>query len=744
MADGEARPEDSLEEDTRAGIWRAIRHHRQTPFVCWAILAGTGLIAVVFWHTFINPQLLASFDAKLFFLAASTWFWLPLILLLRDSPDNLGHGPSARLPAVALFVLGLIAAAVAIVELEKFHPAIVHLKSSGAWVTVAFSGLALVFIPMTWNAVNLSRYEAAQRAKEQTQNGAVEISGDREQQDAEAMGALIATLLVVLIIGLASAAGTWGAGIELEAFYGVGLSAFVVAVFGIVIFLEPLSNLRLMRLLSRGLRSIARAARPLAMLYNSVDALFVRIGAVVAGMEHRGMWARYAVLFITLSCLCTLGWFLSPPLGLLPCMLGIILAVSVSRLWSWVEDDRALAALTEFKPTTPYRTSMREDYRDETLLGFVFVFALMPIMMRQVHESGVFGSNMFLVPEQRDNFVDWIGFFGIELAKAVPIVDWAEIYKIGANDGSSMIAMSNTASRHAVFLARATVDLVLIAALLQAIGISNRNRQQKRLFKAGADPASAHRYGLINRLDVFVERSELAKAISGTRKRGASAPHLNISPAEAHEGQFDLRRLSGAHFVDFRRYNVDRLSDVYAKSDDVLVRAFIAAISHENSKLSLKKRHELLEEMAEQGRSEFELYTVLRRLTSDVKSRSGDDAIPIEALRSIMFELRGRAGLKDFKLKLLDLMLEIETSDEEVIEVLVDVAGRSDADHFQYTRAHAVYLITEISCGSRSASITRKSVEHLKALRKRRGIGVTTIRAIDDALSRLRSCLEVN
>src|SRR5262249_30385192 len=110
----------------------------------------------------------------------------------------------------------------------------------------------------------------------------------------------------------------------------------------------------------------------------------------------------------------------------------------------------------------------------------------------------------------------WFGFFGVELAKAVPIVDWAEIYNI--RPGNDLIQFNSAPAKHTVFLARAMVDLVLIASLLQAIGIATRNRNQKRLFAAGH----------ITRLDEIVERSEMIKAVRACRRNdvGISAESL--------------------------------------------------------------------------------------------------------------------------------------------------------------------------------------------------------------------------
>ena len=89
MADGEARPEEALAElaaaDVREGLWSRVRAWRQTPFIVWALVSALALTGIVFWHTFTAQHILESADARTWFLAATTGFWLPLVLLFEFS-----------------------------------------------------------------------------------------------------------------------------------------------------------------------------------------------------------------------------------------------------------------------------------------------------------------------------------------------------------------------------------------------------------------------------------------------------------------------------------------------------------------------------------------------------------------------------------------------------------------------------------------------------------------------------------
>ena len=453
-------------------------------------------------------------------------------------------------------------------------------------------------------------------------------------------------------------------------------------------------------------------------------------------MEHRTVVARYLILGTMLVCFCVLGWYMPPGWGLLPCALGILTAVSVSRLWSWVEDDRALAALTDFKPSTPYRTSMREDYRDETLLGFLFVFFLIPVMMNDAHRSGLFGADMFNLPKgEATSFLDWFGYFGVTLIKAVPIVDWAEIYNFGQppTDGSTdLITMNTVASQHAVFMARSTVDLVLIASLLQAISITGRNRQQKRLYKAGTSSAHQFRPGLIDRLDTFVERTELKRAYMAALNRDVPWPEKNTTAEQANKRHFDLKKLSQANLVDFRRYNPDRLAQLHGELKDPVARAFIAAIAFERPGFDLAPRLVLLDHLAENGAPESELYTLLDRIEVDLVENPASVELTTEQLRSILLHTAKRAGLKEFKERVIALMLRCGPA-EEVIDALADVAGRSDPDAYQYTRKAAVGAILTSAIKAAEERATGAAIQNLQDVQKAKP-GATTSHAIQHAL----------
>lgn len=640
---------------------------RQGLFVLWIIAGFGALAAAVYWHFYREP-IFSGMGDWLWLLPASSLLVLPIVLLFLDPPDNYTIGPRPTLPMITLALL-IALATFAVLDRVLGWRLLQSSEHSQQYQAAFFAFLAVAMIARVCSAADFAHFDAQRRAEramrarqahlaEQARDSGAAVppldDEDAEQRDATSLSAFLVTLAVSGIGTLAYFAGD-GTGFSIQSGFGFALCFALIGVFVAVVFLDALAQLAWVRALGRVGKGLAFLGRPFAWFYSRVDTFLVRIGAATVGTGHRSMRMRYIVLIGTMSALSVMSFFLPPPMGFGPAILGFALAMSVSRLWNWVEDDRALAALTKYKSTAPYQTDFREDYLDETLLGFAFVFLLAPIAMMQANDGGLFGGHLFNNAESR-NLADWIGFFGIELAKAVPMVDWAEIY--GVETTRDMIAMNGPASRHAVFLARVMVDLVLIAALFQAVGVLTRNRQQKQLYSAGH----------IDRLDPFLERVEFSRALRAAQTGD----------------KFDLKKLRQADLVDFRRYNDEQLRTLYGSTSDTATRSLIETIAEQRA-MHLGAAIELTINIAEAHGNEVDL---IRAFTRAVQEHN-QHLHPIEAddLFRILTALRLKTGLRDFKQAVVDRMEEI-ASPADLIDLLSGLAEGPKADKFLYTQRY--------------------------------------------------------
>lgn len=247
---------------------------------------------------------------------------------------------------------------------------------------------------------------------------------------------------------------------------------------------------------------ITLIAKPFGLLLSFIDSLLVFAVAGGAGASQPWLPVRYSLLFLSIFPCAALGYSLPAPYGLIPIVWGFAVAVSISRRWAWIEDDREIYMLNHKYSGSHLRIGFGQDLRDEALLSFMSMFFLVPLALRQMHTWSVaMGAPLFdVTPDATLHLMDWIGYYGTELAKAVPFVDWAEIYQV---EGAAPIRAESAEARHVVFATRVLVDLVFLAALLQALSILARNAKQMALFEVGA----------MDRLDPFIEPREFRKLV---------------------------------------------------------------------------------------------------------------------------------------------------------------------------------------------------------------------------------------
>jgi len=225
--------------------------------------------------------------------------------------------------------------------------------------------------------------------------------------------------------------------------------------------------------------------KPATIPLSWADSALVRLVAPVSGATHqKTWWLPYAIMMGITVPLSALGYVLSAPYGLIPIGIAMLIAAALGRRWAWVEEDRETASRLQSTRGREIHIGFANDLKDEALLGYASFFILVPLALFQL--QGWSGS---FIPNQEfstgNPFADWLGFFGAELAKAVPFVDWWEIYEVDVDTAFDPRQSTDPLAKHLTFGARAMVDLVIMAALLQAIGIWQRCRTQNRLYDAG-------------------------------------------------------------------------------------------------------------------------------------------------------------------------------------------------------------------------------------------------------------------
>lgn len=290
------------------------------------------------------------------------------------------------------------------------------------------------------------------------------------------LGMLIAGVLGVTTLAyFAASYATSGisAAISYATFIGVlALFTFVIVLPHVLNFFRKRSEDKIAEatLPAPATAGVASLAGP-AKLLSRFDTLLVKIVAPLSGGTQTMLAHVHVIAVLTL--LSMLGLIIPRPYGIVPIVIGIMLAISLGRRWAWIEEDRETASRLERTNGPNIHLGFENDLKDEALLGYAGLFILVPLTLYQLQDI-----TLFIPPfeEQRGILLTWVVFFGGELAKAVPFVDWWDIY---GDEGLT------STGKHLTFVSRAAVDLVILAALFQALKIWERNRVQTRLYEDG-------------------------------------------------------------------------------------------------------------------------------------------------------------------------------------------------------------------------------------------------------------------
>ncbi|MCR9224120.1 MAG: hypothetical protein NXH70_08625 [Hyphomonas sp.] len=275
-----------------------------------------------------------------------------------------------------------------------------------------------------------------------------------------------------------------------------------------------------------------------ARLASYLDSILVKLIAPLSGATQRGFMVPHALVVLVILPLSAMGFVLAAPYGLLPIGLAALIALSLGRRWAWVEEDREIAS--RLQSTNPENSDIKvgfdNDLKDEALLGYASLFVLVPLALYQI--QGALDLFESTGTSTGNPLLDWLSFFGAELAKAVPFVDWWEIYNVEVDvpfEASS--GTSGEWARHLTFASRAIVDLVIMAALFQALTIWQRSRTQTRLYATGE----------LNAFDPFTEEEFF--------ERGMHVPSgsKTLEPKRRFESAID------AHVTARKRLNLEPL-----------------------------------------------------------------------------------------------------------------------------------------------------------------------------------------
>lgn len=322
-------------------------------------------------------------------------------------------------------------------------------------------------------------------------------------------------------------------------------------------------------------------AKVASFAWSLVDYILARPVAILAGTAWRG-WVRRYAHFATLM-LIAVGAVLAvemerlaPDIALAAIVIDLVAILAIVRRWSWIESDRDTFLIERGEREGgkgTLRVGFTEDLRDEALTALACLFFLIPLGLDLVQQStAATGAPAFafsgtdpMPSEPWPRFVTWLGYFGVELAKTVPFVDWSEVFHVA--NGSPIEAQTSLGSQLA-FVLRAGLDLLFLATVLQAVQIATRLREQKSAFANNRLPI----------LEPFAEQLELTRAF------------------EQLNDDLDVRLNSQPVILDFPRYDATRLRELIdgtAEAKDIRVRMVAAVLLQKDYETSPEGKQDI-------------------------------------------------------------------------------------------------------------------------------------------------------
>jgi hypothetical protein len=258
---------------------------------------------------------------------------------------------------------------------------------------------------------------------------------------------------------------------------------------------------------------------PLGRRLSVVDRALIHMVAPTVGATLVSPYLRYFIFLSHVAAGSLFTWYCAAPIGIAGAAWAIVTVFAVARRWSWTESQRQRLLA---KPDEERRRGLEklEDLRDEAIWGLVLLLVVLPLGMRQFYLAAMEPDDFLFQGSVQDDPTAWMGFFGVELVKALPFVDWADIY--GAH-GATRISANSPLALHAVFAARVVIDVFFLGALLQAISISvGLARHKREFFLRKADV-----------LDERIEKHELRRLVQ--KRNGSWAPFGEVEPFEHYD-----------------------------------------------------------------------------------------------------------------------------------------------------------------------------------------------------------------
>lgn len=478
------------------------------------------------------------------------------------------------------------------------------------------------------------------------------ITSDRQHKHVTGLGALVSIALIIFI-GIAISTGEiFHPEFRIPEWAGY-ITLFLVAGLLTALILAPhLGGAPSFSAISNALRKVFAFLEPVGLVISTIDSWLVLVVAPTVGASCENGAKRYTLISANLLGALAFTWFAPAPYGLIGIIWSLLAAVSIVRRWAWIEHDREGGRGEDLSNVFAWRAGSKQDLRDEALAALLLLVIALPFGLRQVHLS-VPDAEAFFVPTAAVNDpTAWFGFFGIELLKAIPFIDWSDIYEA---TGDTRILISASSSMHAVFAARVIIDMIFLATVVQAVTISITYARQRTRFLSGDRDVKV--------LDERIEKSELSK----------------LAKWNGHKWEFNEEKIE-----KFKHYDTTQLSVLRLNApDESRLRASIEEI-FKRQNYDWEPPQDLLIELSTWTRPD------VKKLHSTLDQIEIQKDIDLAKLTAAREALSGTGGIEDVRQRVAKIMVNCIPPSEAKVQALTELVSGSSRDSLASVRAIAL------------------------------------------------------
>lgn len=511
-------------------------------------------------------------------------------------------------------------------------------------------GLPILASMMIFGWVSVFAYFGAKAKDEQRLPAS--ITAKRQHKHVTGLGALVSIALLIFI-GIAISTGEiFHPEFKIPEWAGYITLSLVAGLLTTLILAPHLGGAPSFSAISNALRKVFAFLEPVGRIIGTIDSWLVLVVAPTVGASCENGAQRYILISANLLGALAFAWFAAAPYGLIGIVWSLLAAVAIVRRWAWIEHDREGGRGEDLSNVFAWRVGSKQDLRDEALAALLLLVIALPFGLRQIHLS-VPDAQAFFVPTAAINDpTAWFGFFGIELLKAIPFIDWSDIYDA---TGDTRILLSESSSMHAVFAARVIIDLIFLATVVQAVTISITYARQRTRFLAG-DPE-------VKVLDERIEKSELSK----------------LAKWNGHKWEFNDEKIE-----KFKHYDTTQLSVLRLNAPEgTRLRASIDEI-FQRQNYDWEPPQDLLIDLSTWNRPDRQkLHTTL----DQIERQKEIDLAKLTAAREA---LSGTGGIEDVRQRVVKILVNCVPPSEAKVQALTELVSGTSRDSLASVREIAL------------------------------------------------------